>query len=162
MQPSPSVSATRLPRSATHFSDCTALVYGWRRTPGPQQAASAPLKTRNQLHTRSTVLKHLPLGDGPAHRYAIPHHKKQLENLRRNARRITPLYGPLIGLPMNNSASNFAGAAHIVPRWSSRAFDGLNRGDRPDQWPWAVPRCRRDWERARRSSSAMASRAVMP
>ena len=45
---------------------------------------------------------------------------------------------------------------------SSRAFDGLNRGDRPDQRPWAAPGCRRDWERVRRSSSATASHALMP
>ena len=34
--------------------------------------------------------------------------------------------------------------------------------NRPDQRPWAVPGCRRDWERVRRSSSATASTRLMP
>jgi len=54
-------------------------------------------------------------------------YKQQLENLRRNARRITPLYGPLIGLPMNNSASNFTGAAYLYDQ----------AAEAPDVWPRA-------------------------
>ena len=37
--------------------------------------------------------------------------KQHLENLRQNTQSIRHKYGPLIGLPANNSASNFAGAA---------------------------------------------------
>ena len=40
--------------------------------------------------------------------------KQHLENLRRNAQRIVPLHVPLIGLPVDNSASNFTGAAITV------------------------------------------------
>jgi hypothetical protein len=43
---------------------------------------------------------------------ALGDNEQHLENLRRNAQRIAPLYGPLVGLPVNNSASNFAGAAN--------------------------------------------------
>jgi hypothetical protein len=47
---------------------------------------------------------------GPGHALVGPL-QQHMENLRRNAQRIAPQYGPLAGLPGNNSASNFAGAA---------------------------------------------------
>jgi tetratricopeptide (TPR) repeat protein len=53
-------------------------------------------------------------------------YKQHLENLRRNTQRIARQYGRLVGLPVNNSASNFAGAAYR---------------DRPRQFE-RVPTCR--------------------
>jgi hypothetical protein len=49
--------------------------------------------------------------------------EQHLENLRRNAQRIAPQYGPLAGLPVNNSASNLAGAAkaEAAPQQASTA-----------------------------------------
>src|SRR5215510_14109039 len=40
--------------------------------------------------------------------------EQHLENLRENAQPIRHKYRPLIGLPVNNSASNFAGAASVL------------------------------------------------
>src|SRR2546430_13557160 len=40
--------------------------------------------------------------------------KQHLENLRRNAQPMRRKYGPLISLPVSNSASNFTGAAFNV------------------------------------------------
>jgi hypothetical protein len=45
-------------------------------------------------------------------RGSVGEYKQHLENLRRNAQRRAPQYGPLVGLPANNSASNFTGAAY--------------------------------------------------
>ena len=43
--------------------------------------------------------------------------KQHLENLSRNVQRIAQQYRPLVGLAVNNSASNFAGTAYGgVPR----------------------------------------------
>ncbi len=43
------VSSYALPRRATHFSDCTALVCRSWPTPWPRCAAAGLLKTRNQF-----------------------------------------------------------------------------------------------------------------
>ena len=45
-------------------------------------------------------------------RHGASDYKQHLENLRHNAQPIRHKYGPFIGLPVNNSASNFAGAAY--------------------------------------------------
>jgi len=41
------------------------------------------------------------------------YNQQHLENLRRNAQPARRKYGLLIGLPVSNSASNFAGAANL-------------------------------------------------
>ena len=46
-----------------------------------------------------------------SHHMSLRQKKQHLENLRRIAQRTVPHYGLLVGLPVNNSASNFAGAA---------------------------------------------------
>jgi hypothetical protein len=58
-----------------------------------------------------------------------------MENLRRNAQRIAPQYGLLAGLPVNNSAPNFAGAAKNVGDGIEAWIEGVYRLIRTDQNP---------------------------
>jgi pectate lyase len=70
------------------------------------------------------------------HRWIVGY-EQHLENLRQNAQPIRHKYEPLTGLPVNNSASNFAGAAYawllLVCLWGSRAapapLDDFNRAN---------------------------------